>query len=55
MEEIVNLISNVGFPIAAFLLMWYQNLQMTKSLDANTEAMNKMSIKLDELGRREGE
>ena len=56
MNEIVNavvsIINDVGFPIAAFVLMWFQNTQMTKSLNANTEAMNKMSVKLDEIGKK---
>ena len=52
---IVSIINDVGFPIAAFVLMWYQNTQMTKSLNANTEAMNKMSVKLDEIGKRVSE
>lgn len=49
METIVDIISNVGFPIAAFLLMWYQNTQMTKSLESNTQAITKLSNKIDEL------
>lgn len=51
MESIVELINNVGFPIAAFVLMWYQNTQMTKSLNANTEVMNKMCEKIENISR----
>lgn len=39
METIIQLISNVGFPIAMCLLMFWQNTQMTKALDKNTEAI----------------
>lgn len=41
--EFVNIISNfisqVGFPIAAFIMMWHQNNTTTKS---NTESITKM-------------
>lgn len=34
MDSIVNIISNVGFPIAMCLLvMWYMNNQFTKMVD----------------------
>ena len=46
MTEFVELVSNVGFPIAAFLLMWYQcNTTVAK----NTEAMNMLVQKLDHI------
>ena len=41
-EALSTFISNVGFPIAAFCLMWYQNTKMTKSLDENTIAIKQM-------------
>lgn len=41
-EVLTSFISNVGFPIAAFCLMWYQNTKMTKSLDENTIAIKQM-------------
>lgn len=53
MGETVNiisgLISSVGFPIAAFCMMWYLNVKMTKSLEDNTEALNKLSVALEEV------
>lgn len=46
MTEVVELVSNVGFPIAAFLLMWYQcNTTIAKI----TEAMLKVEQKLDRI------
>ena len=45
-DEWIGLISNVGFPILAFLLMWQFS---TKTVRANTDAINKM---VDELRRR---
>lgn len=38
-EVLTNLINNVGFPIAAFVMIWWQNKEMTKSLDKNTEVL----------------
>ena len=49
---IVDIINKVGFPIAAFLLMWYQNMQITKSINANTEVINKMIVKLDDIEKK---
>ena len=37
--EITEIISAVGFPIAAFLLMFWQN---TKVINKNTEAINNL-------------
>lgn len=39
--EIVNLISNVGFPIGAFLLMW---VFATKTLKENTNTIKELCI-----------
>ena len=38
---ILGSIKTFGFPIVAFLLMFWQN---TKIIGANTEALNKLSI-----------
>ena len=42
----IQAISNVGFPIAAFLLMWYQCNTVVKE---NTEAITEMRLALDEI------
>lgn len=39
-SEALNLISNVGFPIAAFLLMYFF---ATKTLKENTNAIRELS------------
>ena len=39
-EEATNLISNVGFPIGAFILMWYSH---------NT-TLKKLTVAIQELG-----
>lgn len=45
-STVIQTISNVGFPIAAFLLMWYQCNTVVKE---NTEAITKMRLALDEI------
>lgn len=53
MDEIVQIISNVGFPIAAFFLLYKQNtgmLEMVKdTLNKNTIVLGYISEKLDKL------
>lgn len=48
MTDIATLIQSVGFPIAAFLLMWYQS---NTTIKENTEAINKM---IDHLSQMKG-
>lgn len=44
MNDVATLISNVGFPIAAFLLMWYQsNTTIRECTKAITELTNHIS------------
>jgi hypothetical protein len=45
-NTIIQAISNVGFPIAAFLLMWYQCNTVVKE---NTAAITEMRLALDEI------
>lgn len=47
MNDIANLIQSVGFPIAAFLLMWYQS---NTTIKENTAAINKMIEHLSKDG-----
>lgn len=51
-NEIVQIISNVGFPIAAFFLMWWQSSTVIKentaALADNTTAIAKMLALLEE-------
>lgn len=47
-EVISQLINNVGFPIAAFVMIWLQNREMSKSLDANTEALISLKTLMEE-------
>lgn len=50
LNELMQAISNVGFPIAAFLLMWYQCNTVVKE---NTAAITEMRLALDDL-KKEG-
>lgn len=45
-STVIQAISNVGFPIAAFLLMWYQCNTVVKE---NTAAITEMRLALDEI------
>lgn len=45
-NTVIQAISNVGFPIAAFLLMWYQSTTVVKE---NTAAITEMRLALDEI------
>lgn len=45
-NTVIQTISNVGFPIAAFLLMWYQCNTVVKE---NTAAITEMRLALDEI------
>jgi len=47
MDSIVNLISQVGFPIAMCLLMFFQNKNV---IEKNTEALNELVKRFDEYG-----
>ena len=53
-KEVVELITNLGFPIVAFLLMFWWNYQVTEKLRATIEnlkeVLSKVLIKLDEKG-----
>ena len=45
MEEITNLITNVGFPIACCVVLFYNNSKFT-------EALNNLNLTLRELSTR---
>lgn len=51
MQDIVTIISTVGFPIAMCVyLVWFQNTtmkEMLNTINKNTEAINKMIERLD--------
>ena len=45
MDEIVNLITNVGFPIACCVVLFYNNSKFT-------EALNNLNVTLKEISTR---
>lgn len=44
MTEVMQIIKDVGFPIAAFLLMWYQSNTTIKEC---TQAINNLALHLE--------
>lgn len=53
MQEIMQYVSTIGFPIAMCLLVWAQNKdlddKLTKMVEANTAAMTAMTAAVAEL------
>lgn len=51
LNEITDLVSNVAFPIAAFVMMYYSNTktieELRKTIEENSLVMAKISEKLD--------
>ena len=45
MDEIINLITNVGFPIACCIVLFYNNSKFT-------EALNNLNVTLKEISTR---
>lgn len=45
MTILQQFISNCGFPIAAFLLMWYQNNKTSKALDNLADKIDALIMK----------
>ena len=52
-DSVMNLISNVAFPIAAFVMMYYTNTktieELRKTVEENSLVMAKLSERLDDL------
>ena len=52
-KAITDLVSNVAFPIAAFVMMYYTNTktieELRKTIEENSLIMTKVSEKLDNL------
>ena len=57
-SAITELVSNVAFPIAAFVMMFYSSTKtiedMRKTIEENTLIMAKLFEKLDSLNVSEG-
>lgn len=57
-SAITELVNNVAFPIAAFVMMFYSSTKtiedMRKTIEENTLIMSKLVEKLDSLNVSEG-
>lgn len=51
MNVIKDLISTVGFPIVAFLLMFKQNQSLTSMITENTKAIEELKDAINSLDR----
>lgn len=53
MEDFVAIISNVGFPIACVIFMWYYMMKMTdahkEEIDSVKDALNQNTLVLQKL------
>ena len=56
-NDIVQIISNIGFPIVAFYLMYKQNNDVLEKvrdiISKNTVVIEKLSVKLEKMEREE--
>lgn len=57
-NAVTDLVSNVAFPIAAFVMMYYTNTktieELRKTVEENSLIMAKVSEKLDNFNDNEG-
>ena len=49
MEEIVNMISNVGFPIACCIVMFINNSKFTEALTSLNVTLKELSTRMESL------
>lgn len=49
MEEITNLISNVGFPIACCVVMFYNNSKFTDVLSNLNVTLKEMATRIEQI------
>lgn len=49
MDEIVNMISNVGFPIACCIVMFINNGKFTEALNNLNVTLKEISARMDNL------
>nr|DAF30368.1 MAG TPA: YvrJ protein family protein [Bacteriophage sp.] len=56
-DVVTDLVSNVAFPIAAFVMMYYSNTktieELRNTIDENSLIMTKLTEKLDNLTTKE--
>ena len=49
MEQVIQLISNVGFPIACCIILFMQQNKLTQTLHDISATMSVMSARLDDI------
>ena len=49
MEQLIQLISNVGFPIACCIILFMQQNKLTNTLHDISNTMSVMSARLDDI------
>lgn len=49
MEQVIQLISNVGFPIACCIILFMQQNKLTNTLHDISSTMSVMSARLDDI------
>ena len=55
MNELSNLVSNVGFPIVACFFMYKQQVKLQESLTDLTSTLKGIDTRLNQLERESGE
>ena len=49
MEQILTIISNVGFPIACCIILFNQQNKLTNTLHEISNTMTKITLRLDDI------
>ena len=49
MDELINLITNVGFPIACCVVLFYNNSKFTEALNSLNVTLKEISTRIENL------
>ena len=49
MDELINLITNVGFPIACCVVLFYNNSKFTETLNSLNVTLKEISTRIENL------
>jgi hypothetical protein len=53
MQEIANLISDVGFPIACVIVLFWQNSKFAQALNENTDTLRELVAEIRRSGNND--
>lgn len=53
MQELSQFISNIGFPIAACVVLFYQQIELTKTINELSNTLKGIDVRLDLLEKKE--